>query len=135
MKSLSDSSVPLFSNEFVKCYSDYFEINLYYFPFGSKKVKYSNIRSCELYSMDELDMFDYKLWGMALSPIWWHCDMNRFSRKYYVLIDANQWPKIAITMDDNHIVQFCNFIRERIFRTYPSNNSTEKERQQFSDKS
>lgn len=115
MEKVDKSNGPLFSNSFVTCYPDYLTIHLYYFPFGNKKVKYSSIRSCEFRSTNDIDMFNYKLWGMSLSPIWWHCDMSRLSRKYYILIDANQWPQIGITMDDKDIVHVFNLIRQRIF--------------------
>jgi hypothetical protein len=126
MKTNVDSNAPLISNGFVTCYSDYFVIHWYYFPFGTKKVKYSDIRSCDFESTDNMDLLSFKHWGMALSPIWWHCDMKRLSRKYFILIDANQWPKIGLTMDDNDIINVFNLIRQKIF-VNQSNNSIEKE--------
>ncbi|UJR29833.1 hypothetical protein I4U23_017376 [Adineta vaga] len=114
MKSIVDPNLPIYSNNFVTCYSDYFTINLYYFPFGKKKILYKNIRTCDLYSTDDLDIFDYKLWGMTLSPIWWHCDFKRMGRKYYILLDANQWPSIGITMNDNDIAYVYNLIKQKM---------------------
>jgi hypothetical protein len=111
---MKTSDIPLFSNGFVTCYSDYFVIHLYYFPYGNKKIKYNNIRSCEFHSMNDIDIFSCKLWGMALSPIWWHCDMRRLSRQNYILLDTNQWPKIGVTMDDNDIMNVYYLIRQKI---------------------
>jgi hypothetical protein len=73
-----------------------------------------------------MDLLSFKHWGMALSPIWWHCDMKRLSRKYFILIDANQWPKIGLTMDDNDTINVFNLIRQKMF-VNQSNNSIEKE--------
>ncbi|CAF4789196.1 unnamed protein product [Rotaria socialis] len=115
MKTMVNSNQPLISNNFVACYPDYFVIFLYYFPFGKKKIYYNKIRSCELHSTDDLDFFEQKLWGMALSPVWWHCDMKRLMRKNYILLDANQWPLIGITMDDKDIIDIYNFIRQKIY--------------------
>ena len=114
MNTAPDPSTPLISNGFVTCYSDYFVIHLYYFPFGNKKVKYSNIRSCELRSTDGLDVFNHKLWGMALSPVWWHCDMKRFGRKQYILLNANQWPQIGLTMDDADLLDVYDLIKKKM---------------------
>jgi hypothetical protein len=125
MKTIVDSNLPLFSNGFVTCYPDYLVIHLYYFPFGNKKVKYSNIVSCEFHQSNDMDIFSFKHWGMALSPIWWHCDMRRLSRKYYILLDANQWPKIGLTMDDNDITNVYNLIRQKMYSNQ-SNIYTEK---------
>ena len=89
-------------------------IHLYYFPYGDKTIKYDDIRSCELLSINDLNFFETKLWGIALSSIWWHADLYRASRQYYILLDTNQWPKIGITMDDNDIIQVYQLIKSKI---------------------
>src|SRR5689334_15926225 len=114
MADKNDSDTIIFSNDFVKCYSDYFVICLYYFPFGSKIVHYDKIQSCELLEMHDLGCGSSKLWGMSLSPIWWHCDFSRYSRRYYILLDANQWPKIGLTMDDDDAVKVYNILENKI---------------------
>lgn len=113
-KNKNDSNRPLISNGFVTCYSDHLRINLYYFPYGNKKVKYSDIRTCELRSMDELGLFACKLWGMSLTPVWWHSDMKRYGRKNYILLDANQWPFIGLTMADDDTIRVFNLIRQKM---------------------
>jgi hypothetical protein len=120
MEKVVDSDRPLMSNGFVTCYSDYLRVHLYYFPFGSKKIKYSSIRSCDFRSTNDIGMFEYKLWGMSLSPIWWHCDMNRLGRKYYILLDASQWPQIGLTMDDNDTIQVYNLIKQKMSLNQPN---------------
>lgn len=109
------SDQPIIANDHVKCYSNYFVIPLYYFPFGKKKVKYSDVLSCELHETKDTHIFEQKLWGMSLSPIWWHCDMNRYSRKYYIVINGNQWPLIGLTMDDRDIINVFNFIQQKMY--------------------
>jgi hypothetical protein len=104
----------LFSNNFVKCYSDHLVIDLYYFPYGDKKVKYSEIQSCELIPMSEMPFYKVKMWGMALSPIWWHADLRRHGRESCIVLDTNHWPKIGLTMDDNDIAIVYKLIKERI---------------------
>jgi len=104
----------LISNNFVKCYSNHLVISLYYFPYGDKKVKYNDIISCQLIPMREMGFTKVKLWGMALSPIWWHSDMHRLGRESCIILDTNHWPKIGLTMDDNDIVNVYNLIMEKI---------------------
>lgn len=108
------SEIPLIKNSFVTCYSDHMRINLYYFPYGSKTVRYCEILSCELRPSNDLGMFGSKLWGMSLTPVWWHCDMSRMERQNYILLDANQWPKIGLTMDDNDISQVYYLIKQKM---------------------
>jgi hypothetical protein len=113
-KSEAESEQPIISNNFVKCYSDRLVIDLYYFPYGNKTVKYKNIQSCKLLKMHDLSIFKYKAWGMGLSPIWWPSDIRRFWRKYYIILDANQWPQIGITMDDKDIIDVYELIQQKI---------------------
>jgi hypothetical protein len=114
MKNEIDSDNVFISNNFVKCYSDHLTIDLYYFPFGNKKVKYVDIRSCQLIPMSEMSFLKIKLWGMALSPIWWHSDLHRYQREYCIILDTNHWPKIGLTMDDKDIINVYQFIKQKI---------------------
>ncbi|CAF3093195.1 unnamed protein product [Rotaria sp. Silwood2] len=114
MKTVVKSNVPLISNSFVTCYSDYFVINLYYFPFGNKKLNYNDIRSCKLHSTDDLGMLSCKSWGMSLTPVWWHYDTKRFMRKNYILLDTNHWPQIGLTMDDNDLINVYYLIKKKM---------------------
>jgi hypothetical protein len=98
----------------VTCYSDRLVVHLYYFPFGGKTIKYRDIRSCKLFRQNDLNFFETKCWGMALSPVWWHMDFHRPWRKYYIILDANQWPKIGITMNDDDTIKVYNLIKKKI---------------------
>jgi hypothetical protein len=113
-KKIVDSDRILIQNKFVTCYTDRIVIHLYYFPYGDKTIKYKNIRSCELLQDDQLNFSEVKLWGMAWSPIWWHADFHRQSRKYFIILDANQWPKIGVTMNDNDTLKVYKLIKEKI---------------------
>jgi hypothetical protein len=113
MKTETKSDHPLISNGFVTCYSDHLVIHLYYFPYGDKTVKYSDIQSCELIPMREIPFYKIKMWGMALSPIWWHSDLRRHFREFCIILDANQWPKIGLTMDDKDLVDVYKLIKEK----------------------
>jgi hypothetical protein len=116
MKSTTKSEQPIISNGFVTCYSDHLVIHLYYFPYGNKTIKYSDIQSCELLKLCDLSILKYKAWGMALSSIWWHSDFHRSSREYYIILDTNNWPKIGITMNDNDIINVYELIKQKTGR-------------------
>lgn len=111
---LSDSNAILFANKYVTCYEDHIVINMYYFPAGNKKVKYSDMKSCELLSGEQLGFSKVKMWGMALSPIWWHADFHRHSRDHYIVLDINSWPKIGLTMDDSETPMVYKLIKEKM---------------------
>jgi hypothetical protein len=114
IKNVDDSDSILFENGFVTCYSDCLVIHLYYFPYGDKTIKYNDIRSCDLLSHDNLSFFETKTWGMAFSPIWWHCDLRRHWRETYIILDANQWPKIGLTMDNNDTIKVYELIKQKM---------------------
>lgn len=126
MKSTGRSEHPIISNGFVTCYSDRLVIHLYYFPFGNKTIKYRNIQSCELLRMSDLGILKRKMWGMGLSSIWWHSDMHRNSREYYILLDTNHWPKIGITMDDDDITNVYKLIKDNMDTNQSIVTSSEK---------
>ena len=107
------SPIPLFANQFVRCYADHLLILLYYFPYGNKKIFYHNIQSTKLVPMDQLGFFQVKMWGMALSPIWWHCDWKRQTRKSALILQTHQWPQIGLTMDENDLEQLHEILQSK----------------------
>jgi len=113
-ENVTDSDSILIQNSFVTCYINHFVIHLYYFPYGYKTIKYSDIRSCELLRNDDLNLFQTKCWGMALSPVWWHADLRREWREYLIILDANQWPKIGLTMDDHDTIKVYKLIKQKM---------------------
>ena len=114
MEAATRSEQPIISNSYVKCYSDHLVIHIYYFPVGNKTIKYKDIQRCELLPMKDLSILKCKQWGMALSSIWWPLDWHRYSRKYYILLDMNHWPKIGITMDDQDINSVYQLIKQNM---------------------
>ena len=108
------SSEILFKNDFITCYDDRLVIRFYYFPYGDKTIEYKNIRSCRLLNEDDLNFFQMKSWGMAFSSIWWPLDLHRSWRKYFIIIDVNQWPKIGLTMNDNQTLEVYQLIKEKL---------------------
>jgi hypothetical protein len=113
-KNVADSDPVLIKNSHVTCYNDRIVIHWYYFPFGDKTIKYRNIRSCELLTKDLLNFFETKTWGMAFSSVWWHLDIHRHSRKYFIILDTGKWPKIGLTMKDNDTLIVYKLIKQKM---------------------
>ena len=113
----ANSDTILFSNSTVTCYSDRLVIHYYYFPIGHKTIKYNQIQSCALLEMRDLSFLKTKLWGMGLSSIWWHADFYRDSRRYCLLLDANQWPQIGLTMDDDDLLKVDKLVKNKLGMT------------------
>ncbi|CAF1290760.1 unnamed protein product [Rotaria sordida] len=126
MNLTTTSKDPIISNSFVTCYPDRLVIHLYYFPYGNKTIKYTDIQSCELLRIADLSILKRKMWGMALSSVWWHADFHRHWREYYILLDTNQWLKIGITMNDDDIINVYKLIKEKIDSQQSTETSSEK---------
>ncbi len=55
---------------------------------------------------------------MAFSSVWWPSDMRRQWREYYIILSANRWPEIGLTMNDYDTLRVYNLIRQKM--TYTS---------------
>ncbi len=78
-------------------------IKWYYFPVGEKKIPYNSIRNVTERNMA---IFSGKgrIWGMDLSPEWFHLDPKRPFKDKCLVIDIGEWIKPAITPDNYNIV-------------------------------
>lgn len=110
---MKSAQQPIIANDSVTCYADRLVVHLYYFPYGSKTIKYADVRSCELLPLRELNKRKYKTWGMGFAPIWWHSDLHRYYRQHYLLVKTNHRPYVGITMDDADIHDVFELINGR----------------------
>jgi hypothetical protein len=61
--------MPLYEDEYVRLDESCVTLKLYYFPFGDNTIARQSIQSVEV--LDNPGFFDTKMWGMALSNVWW----------------------------------------------------------------
>jgi hypothetical protein len=61
----------LYEDKYCKLTNSQLNLKWYYFPFGTKTISYSEIKSFGRATQYDLDLLSIKAWGMALSPIWW----------------------------------------------------------------
>jgi hypothetical protein len=59
----------LYEDDFVRLEELCITLKLYYFPVGDKTIPRQSIASVE--SLENPGLFDTKMWGMALSNVWW----------------------------------------------------------------
>ena len=63
-------SKTLYDDQFVRLTNERVVIKWYYFPTATNKnVKFNEITA--VYYTNQLNLFQFKSWGMALTPIWW----------------------------------------------------------------
>lgn len=101
----------IYADQYVICDDESITINWYYFPLGiSKKIFYSQIKNVR---EEELNLLQGKirLWGMDLSPYWFHLDFLRPTKNKFIAIDDGEWIKPAITPENGDRV--LQILREK----------------------
>ena len=101
----------LYEDDFIVCDDDAITINWYYFPLGSKRIAYHKIRNIQEESMNFLTG-GLRIWGMGLSPHWFHLDPNRPSKNKCIVLDEGEWIKSVITPKSHDRVM--QILREKI---------------------
>lgn len=109
----------LYEDKFCEIHKDgTLRIKTYFFPIGTAKViEIKDIVGVYYESQKKAGLFTVKSWGMALTPVWWACDMQRqfFNRYYNVVVhlDGERLDKGFSVID---IVKFLeaakNFLSE-----------------------
>ncbi|MDC3958299.1 hypothetical protein [Polyangium jinanense] len=104
----------LYEDKHVVCDEDALTIKRYYFPLGKKRIPYADIRRVDEKRMGLLTG-ELRIWGMGLTPIWFHLDMARPGKDRCIVIDRGGFVKIALTPDDHETV--LALLRERTGRS------------------
>lgn len=90
----------LYQDSYLVCDQDALTIHTYYFPVGSKRIPYGDITELTLESIDFWGGAG-RLWGMGLSPHWFHWDFSRWQKNQCIVItERNNWVKSVITPTD-----------------------------------
>lgn len=101
----------LYEDRYLVCDDDAVTIKEYFFPFGSKRIAYAEIRKLE---EQELTLLDGKLrfWGMGFEPKWYHIDWQRHTKSKSMVLDIGEWIKPALTPEDHEVV--LTVLKEKI---------------------
>lgn len=90
----------LYQDPYVTCDGDGLTIHRYYFPFaGDKRVPYAAIRHAADRPMGSLTG-RWRIWGMGLSPYWFHLDPNRPSKTRCIVLDVGTVVRPVLTPDN-----------------------------------
>lgn len=100
----------LYEDQHVVCDSDALTLKRYYFPFGSKRIPYAEIRRVDEEPMGWLTG-KLRIWGMGPLPVWFHLDLDRPGKDRCIVLDLGGLVKAAITPDDHAAV--LALLRER----------------------
>ncbi|QZZ21112.1 hypothetical protein J5X98_00940 [Leptothermofonsia sichuanensis E412] len=93
----------LYEDDYIVCDDDALTIHWYYFPIGSKRIPYGSIRHI---TEEPIGVWTGagRIWGMGLSPDWFHLDPKRPFKTRCIVIDDGNWVKSVITPDNHDAV-------------------------------
>jgi len=94
----------LYEDSYLVCDEDALTIHYYYFPIGSKRIPYQAI---ERFVQEPMNFWTGggRLWGMGLSPDWFHLDLQRPSKsRCIILFEKDNWVRSVITPQDQDAV-------------------------------
>jgi len=116
---------PLLAHE--KPYEDTFiriddkgiHIKWYYFPIAATKlVKWEHIAHVDVIDSyhHNMPLFKSKNWGIALSPIWWSCDMSRGLSSNpdaggLIVVAIDSWPAKGVSIEPGRMTRALEVIR------------------------
>lgn len=98
---ITASNVGIYEDKFIRIDSRGITLDLYFFPFGSKFIAWREIKSISIRSATKLPLLEGKGWGMALSDIWWACDLSRqWSDRTLVVIEVHdEWIRKGASIE------------------------------------
>jgi hypothetical protein len=94
----------------IACDTDGLVIRGYYFPWGSKHIRYGEIKGLDRVTMSTLKG-QWRIWGTGNFHYWANLDTKRSKKKVAFIVDSGKSVKPFITPDDPDAVEAI--IRDR----------------------
>jgi hypothetical protein len=89
----------IYRDRWIACTQDGVRIRGYYFPWGSKNIPYSAIRSVNRVPMGPLSG-QGRIWGTANPTVWASLDPARMGKHEALILDLGKRVRPFITPDD-----------------------------------
>ncbi len=93
----------LYEDRYVVCDDVAMTIKAYYFPLGSKRIAYSDIREVSEKNLGPLGG-QFRIWGMGFEPYWYHYDAQRMSKNKEIVLDLGNPVNPILTPEDHDLV-------------------------------
>lgn len=89
----------LYRDRFIECTTGELRIRWYYFPFGTRRIPYSAIRSISRFQLSALGGKG-RIWGTGNFRYWANLDPSRPHKEVGLIVDAGKGMKAFITPDE-----------------------------------
>lgn len=94
----------LYRDRWIECTPDAIVIRGYYFPWGTKRIAYSEIRSLRRVEMSPL-RGQMRIWGTSNPRYWASLDPQRRHKSVALILDLGRSVKPFITPEDPDAVE------------------------------
>ncbi|MFJ6789167.1 PH domain-containing protein [Streptomyces angustmyceticus] len=101
----------LYRDRWIECTPEALRIRGYYFPWGTKTVRYDAVRAVRRV---EIGVFGgrARIWGTAHPRYWASLDPGRFAKRDALILDLGRFVRPFVTPDDAAAVEAV--LRERM---------------------
>jgi hypothetical protein len=93
-----------YRDRWIECLDDRIQIRGYYFPWGTKRIPYSAIRSIRRVEMGA-SSGKGRIWGTANPRYWANLDPRRPRKSVGLILDLGRFVRPFITPDDPDAVE------------------------------
>lgn len=95
-----------YRDRWIACTADEVVIRGYYFPWGSKRIRYSSIRSVALVKLSPRSG-RLRVWGTSNPRYWASLDPGRRTKRTALVLDVGRFVHPFITPEDPDAVTAC----------------------------
>jgi hypothetical protein len=95
----------------IVCGPEQLEVHSYYFPFGTKRVPYRQIRGLQRIEITGLMSGKWRLWGTGNPRYWANLDLKRHTKTAGFVVDVGGRISPIVTPDDPEA--FESVLRDR----------------------
>ena len=88
----------LYEDKWLVCDDDAITIKTYYFPIGSKRIPYTQLKGISEQALTAAS--NYRIWGASDPRYWFHLDTTRPQKNKALILDKGDWVKAVITPQD-----------------------------------
>jgi len=88
-----------YKDRFIECTDEALSIRFYYFPAGTKRIPYGNIRAVHRFDMTAL-RGKGRIWGSGTLRYWASLDPGRPKKSVGITLDIGKFVRPFITPDD-----------------------------------
>lgn len=93
-----------YADRWISCTDTEIRVRGYYFPWGTKRIRYSRIRSVQRVEMGPLTGRG-RIWGTANPHYWASLDPKRAGKRAALVLDLGRFVRPFLTPDDVDAVE------------------------------